>query len=225
MTTASPPDRAEGQPVVLGVSGSPHPNSNTDRLVRHILAATGHDWELIKLSELLVRPCRACLGCAATNICTQPDDFPRLAAKLRGAKALVMGCYPPYGSVDAYTKAFLERLYSMRHRKGLNRGKPAVVAAVGNARGARGVDEAVDQVTHALTHEGLEVIGSVTAVGNPNCLVCGFGEGCAYSAVKRLFAHHPVVTADKFSSVERQPLVWQRAMELGQELGRRLRGQ
>ena len=210
-------------PMVLGISGSPHPNSNTDRLVRRILSATGLDWEMVKLSDLQVRPCRACLGCVPTNRCTQEDDFPLLATKLRGAKGLVVGCYPPYGSVDAYTKAFLERLYSLRHRKGLNRGKLAVVAATGNARGARGVDQAVDQVQHALAHEGMEVLGTVTAVGNPNCLRCGYGEKCAWSAVPRLFPQDPVISPDKFSVVERQGEVWQRAMDLGRTLGERLR--
>jgi multimeric flavodoxin WrbA len=210
---------------VLGVSGSPHPNSNTDRLVRRILASTGLDWELVKLSELTVRPCRACVECAAHNRCTQPDDFPALADKLRRAGGLVVGCYPPYGSVDAFTKAFLERLYSLRHRRGLNRGKPAVVAVVGNARGARGVAEAAEQVAHALGREEMVVMGSVTAAGNPNCLVCGFGESCRLSAVPRLFPASPVIGPDKFSAVERQPEVWRRAQKLGQELGRRLRAE
>jgi multimeric flavodoxin WrbA len=209
---------------VLGISGSPHPNSNTDRLVRRVLASTGLDWELVKLSELLVRPCRACLDCAATNRCTQPDDFPALARKIAAARGLVVGCYPPYGSVDAFTKAFLERLYSLRHRKGLNRGKLAVVAAVGNARGARGVEEAAEQVAHALGREEMEVLGSVTATGNPNCLVCGFGESCRLSAVPRLFPTHPVIEPGKFAAVERQPEAWRRAQELGRELGRRLQG-
>ena len=37
---------------VLGISGSPVPNSNTDRAVRHILENTGLETEFIKLSTL-----------------------------------------------------------------------------------------------------------------------------------------------------------------------------
>ncbi|MCB2186867.1 MAG: flavodoxin family protein [Deltaproteobacteria bacterium] len=209
-------------PRVLGVSGSPHPHSNTDRLVHRVLEASGLPWEFVKLSEILVRPCRACLGCVSDNICKEPDDFPALAEKLKAAEALLVGCYPPYGTVDAYTKAFLERFYSLRHRRGLNQGKLAVVVATGNARGARGVEAACDQVSHALGKEGMEVLGCVTAVGNPNCLVCGHGPECAWSALRAIYPDRRSVTPDMFRQVEDQAEVWARAGELGRELGRRL---
>lgn len=37
---------------VLGVSGSPTKNANTDKLVKAILEATGTDTEFIKLSDV-----------------------------------------------------------------------------------------------------------------------------------------------------------------------------
>jgi hypothetical protein len=39
------------------------------------------------------------------------DDFPELAKKVRIAGAVVFGGYAPYGAVDGFTKAFLERLF------------------------------------------------------------------------------------------------------------------
>ena len=57
---------------------------------------------------------------------------------MRRAGALVVGGYCPYGSVDGFTKAFLERLFSQRHQRGLNRGKLAAVVTTGMGRGAPG---------------------------------------------------------------------------------------
>ena len=70
-------------PQILGISGSPIKNSNTDRLVQAVLAASGLKAEFVKLSRINVRPCIACLGCKEDNICKVKDDFPELAEKVR----------------------------------------------------------------------------------------------------------------------------------------------
>jgi multimeric flavodoxin WrbA len=212
-------------PQILGVSGSPIKNSNTDRLVKAVLEASGLSSEFIKLARLNVRPCIACLGCKTDNICKVKDDFPELAEKVRQAGALVVGGYSPYGSVDGFTKAFLERLFSLRHQHGLNRGKLAVVITTGIGRGAPGVEEANNQVAHALRLEGMEVLGQLTVVGNPECLVCGYGETCPMSALPWVFGEDVAVTPDKFCRVEDQAETWQRAQDLGQEIAHCLRQQ
>ncbi len=212
-------------PQILGISGSPIKKSNTDRLVKEVLTASGLNSEFVKLSRLNVRPCIACLGCKADNICKVKDDFPELAEKIRRAGALVVGGYSPYGSVDGFTKAFLERLFSLRHQHGLNRGKLAVVITTGIGRGAPGVEEANNQITHALKLEGMDVLGQLTVVGNPECLVCGYGETCPMSALPWVFGEDVTVTPDKFCQVEDQSETWRRAQELGQEINRRLRTQ
>lgn len=209
-------------PQIIGISGSPIKNANTDRLVRAVLDSSGLPAEFVKLSRLNIGPCRACLGCVEDNVCKVQDDFPALGEKIRHADALVVGAYPPYGSVDGFTKAFLERLYSMRHLTGLNRGKVAVVAVTGLGRGAPGIKEAGDQISHALTLEGMEIIGRLEAEGNPECLVCGHGPDCAMSALPWVFGEDLTITADKFRQVEDQP-AWQQAAELGRQLADRLR--
>ena len=93
-------------PQILGISGSPIKNSNTDRLVKAVLEASGLKSEFVKLSRINVRPCIACLGCKEDNICKVKDDFPDLAEKVRRANALVVGGYCPYGSVDALPRPF-----------------------------------------------------------------------------------------------------------------------
>ena len=108
---------------VLGISGSPVKNSNTDRLVQSVLEATGLESEFVKLSKINVRPCFACKKCVPDNICKVKDGFQELAEKIKTAKALIIGAYTPYGQIDGFTKALLERFWSLRHVNNLLKGK------------------------------------------------------------------------------------------------------
>ena len=96
---------------VLGVSGSPIENSNTDRVLKKALESTGLQTEFIKLKEYKVAPCLACLGCVKTNRCVIEDDGIMLAEKAKTADAMIIAGFTPYSSLDARTKAFIERLY------------------------------------------------------------------------------------------------------------------
>lgn len=202
-------------PQVIGISGSPIKNSNTDRLVQAVLANTGLETDFIKLSKRRVQPCIACLGCTKDNICKVKDDFQEIAEKVKYAGAIVVGGYPPYGTIDGFTKAFLERLFSLRHQNGFNRGKLAVVAITGIGRGAPGIEEAANQVTHALTLEGMEVLGQLKATGNPECMVSGYGQTCPMSALPWIFGEDTEVTPDKFCKVEDQIDTWKQTEKLG----------
>ncbi len=210
------------QPQIIGISGSPIKNSNTDRLIQQVLDSSGLKSEFVKLSKINVRPCIACLGCKADNICKVKDDFPALAEKVRHAGAVVVGGYAPYGSVDGFTKAFLERLFSLRHQNGLNKGKLAVVVATGIGRGAPGLEEAAGQIAHALNLEGMNVLGQLKVTGNPECMVCGYGQSCPMSALPWIFGDDTAVTPEKFSNVEDQTETWEQATAMGQEIARKL---
>jgi multimeric flavodoxin WrbA len=210
------------QTQLIGISGSPIKNSNTDRLIQTVLESSGLSSEFVKLSKINVRPCIACLGCKKDNICKVKDDFPELAEKVRRAGAIVVGGYSPYGAVDGFTKAFLERLFSLRHQNGLNRGKLAVVITTGIGRGAPGLEEASNQIAHALSLEGMTVLGQLKVIGNPECMVCGYGQTCPMSALPWIFGDDTEVTPEKFSKVEDQPETWEEAKMLGQEIARKL---
>ena len=118
---------------VLGISGSPVKESNTDRLIQAVLDVTGREFEFVKLSEINVRPCFACKQCVPDNICKVMDDFPELAKKIKLAKALIIGAYLPYKQIDAFTKALLERFWSLRHVNNLLRDKLGATVLTGMA--------------------------------------------------------------------------------------------
>jgi multimeric flavodoxin WrbA len=180
---------------VLGISGSPTENANTDKLVKAILDATGLETEFIKLSEVNIQPCTACMSCVYTNECVLEDDFREIGKKVLKADALVVGSPTYYASPSAYTKAFMERLYAFRHIKLLTRGKIAAVVAVGLA-----AESAVAEwLGNVLYFGGMEVVGKLTAKGTPCCFVCGPGETCAVASWN---AYSPEIAGQDFGVKE-----------------------
>lgn len=212
-------------PQIIGVSGSPIKNSNTDRLIKAVLESSGLEYEFVKLSRMNVKPCVACLGCKDDNICKVKDDFPALAEKVKKAGAMVVGGYSPYGAVDGFAKAFLERLFSFRHQNGFNRGRLAVAVGTGIGRGVPGMSEACEQIARALEMEGMTVLGKLNIVGNPECMVCGYGETCMMSALPMIHGDDLTVTPEKFRKVEDQAETWKKAEELGREIAEKLKTQ
>ncbi|NJD75917.1 MAG: flavodoxin family protein [Candidatus Methanoperedens sp.] len=204
---------------VLGVSGSPVKNSNTDRLVKTVLEATGLDYEFIKLSDYDIHPCRACLGCAKDNTCKQKDDWQIIENKIKECKALVIGGYPTYGTLDSRTKMLTERMYSMHHQRMLNKGKIGAAVAVGVGRGIPSVDNAVEQIAAFMQMEGINVIGKLSGTGNVSCLSCGYGGTCKISAVPLLFGQGAMPSKDKYTAIEDQKDIIEKANEIGRKIG------
>jgi hypothetical protein len=106
---------------VLGISGSPVNSGITDRLVKAVLDETGLETKFVKLGYMNLRPCLARKKCVPYNICKVKDDFPGLAEEVKDAKALIIGAYIPYKQIDGFTKALLERFWSLIHVNNLLR--------------------------------------------------------------------------------------------------------
>lgn len=225
------------KPTVLGISGSPVPNSNTDRAVNAVLKATGLDSEFVKLSDLNIRPCRACKQCVSDNTCKQQDDFPELSKKLLKVDALVLGAYNPYSNIDAYTKAFLERLWSLRHVKNFLKNKPVVIIVTGVSpdfmqkpvlrytgisklatRLVLPADKVKRNLIHELKMDRMKIVGHITLKGNVPCLTCGHGNSCEMSGVSFLHGKNARDTSEKCVGIEDQPKTWKKFQQLGKQL-------
>ncbi|OPY34461.1 MAG: Iron-sulfur flavoprotein [Methanomassiliicoccales archaeon PtaU1.Bin124] len=164
---------------VLGVSGSPVIDSNTDRIVKAIMAATGaENREFIKLSDVNVGPCRAHMKCVENNRCDIDDDFASISRKVLRADALILGTPTYYSAPSSFMKSFVERCYSFRHQRLMLKGKLCATVAVGSASESL-VSEWLEKT---MTFEGLEVVGAMTAKGTICCLNCGHGNDCPYPA-------------------------------------------
>ncbi len=208
---------------VLGVSGSPIKDSNTDRALKLALESTGLDTEFIKLVDYTVVPCRACLGCVKSNRCVIEDDGIWLAEKAKEAAALIIAGFTPYSSLDARTKAFIERLYPLRHTHGYMAGKPGgaiITCAVpsDNEMLPPACDFGVNAVKFYMMEEGMEFIGEVRVKGNVPCIRCGFGDECNMTGIKMLFGPDATVSSVGVKTLETQPDAVKAAIDLGKKI-------
>jgi multimeric flavodoxin WrbA len=206
---------------VLGISGSPIENSNTDRLIQAVLDATGLECEFVKLSRINIRPCLACVRCVQDNICKVNDDFPELAEKIKKAGALIIGGYLPYKQIDGFTKALLERFWSLRHVTNLLRGKLCATVLTYLS------DEAAENTRQALatqfeTMERMELVGQMMIKGNIPCLTCGAGEDCEMSGLIKRHGRGAKCADFPYVRVEDQKEVWEQATRIGRLIGQRL---
>lgn len=207
---------------VLGISGSPIKNSNTDRLVRTILDATGLESEFVKLSRINVRPCFACKKCVPDNICKVKDDFQELAEKIKTADALIIGAYSPYSQIDGFSKALLERFWSFRHRKNLLKKKLCATVLTGlNPRVLDAINTSL--ATEIRDMERMELMGQLTIQGNLPCAFCGEGDECEMSAFQLLYGPDAKTSEVGYTRVEDQKEVWEEAKRIGRLIGERLR--
>lgn len=207
---------------VIGISGSPVKNSNTDRLIKAVLNATKLETEFIKLSRINVRPCFACKKCVSDNICKVKDDFQELAEIIKNARAIVIGAYSPYGQIDGFTKALLERFWSLRHQQNLLKGKFCATVLTG-------IDpNAMDRINQSLAteirdYENMILISQLSIQGNLPCLTCGEGDHCKMSAIKVLYGPDAKASHYSYSRVEDQNKVWKEAIHIGKLISERIR--
>jgi len=211
---------------VLGISGSPVYGSNTDRALKASLEATGLETEFVKLVDYKITPCRACIGCVDTNRCVNTqDDGIMLAEKAKAADALIIACYTPYSSIDALTKAFIERLYPLRHKHGFMAGKPGgaivtcAVPATSKTLPPSG-DMGVNAVMFYMMEEGMNFVGSVKILGNVPCIKCGYGNECKTSGIKMIYGNEATVQSVGVNTFEGQP----DALEASRKLGEKIAG-
>lgn len=100
----------------------------------------------------------------------------------------------------------------------LNKGKIGVAVAVGIGRGIPSVDNAANQIATFMGMEGINVIGKLSGTGNVSCLSCGYGGTCRISAVPLLFGQGAAPSKDKYTAIESQKDVIDKANEIGNKI-------
>lgn len=215
---------------VLGVSGSPIKNSNTDRALQIVLEATGaKKTEFIKLSDYTVAPCNACLSCTGTNRCIIKDDGIALAEKAYKADALVIAGYAPYSSLDSRSKTFIERLYPLRHKHGLMEGKPgAAIITCAIPPGTEGMPAAAENgiqaVQNYMMEEGMVFVGGVSVLGNVPCVKCGDEGQCRMSGLKMIHGSEATVESTGINTLEENQDTVAALKKLGEDIARQFYG-
>jgi multimeric flavodoxin WrbA len=107
---------------VLGISGTPWKNGNSDILLQHALQAfeeAGWEVTLLRLRELKVEPCRACESCRSTGTCVINDDMHVFYDVFRRCDALIMAT-PTYSrNVSAQLLAVMDRHHGVGEERPL----------------------------------------------------------------------------------------------------------
>jgi multimeric flavodoxin WrbA len=123
---------------VLGVSGSPRRDGNTEILIKtafDVFAEEGIETEFLSLADRPIKPCIACGGCFQSDTvdCTQKDTaFEGVIEKFTVADAILIGSPVYFGSATPQTMSLLDRVgyVARRHPEILRRkvGAAVVVA-------------------------------------------------------------------------------------------------
>ena len=207
--------------MILVINGSAKPHGNLHRMVEKVARDTGHDYEMVHLARLNIKPCIGCVKCAETNRCVQRDDMAPLYEKILAADALIVGPVVYFGKANAITHTFLERMFPLRHVKMLTAGKLAAVVTVGGHE----AEQVTQSVIHHLDHYfKYQVVGSVSFnSATPPCFICGFGTTCQYGGPATWmkpeeFASFNEITPEMFQNFEDHPAIVAACEQLSQEL-------
>lgn len=170
--------------AIIGISGSPIVNGNTDRMIKALLDKSGKETKFINLSTLRFDPCRACAHlCATTNMCGRKDDLQPYIKDIRDAEALVLGSPIHHGNMTGWMYSFITRLWCLYQVKELLKGKPAVFVSVGihDKEIQRGISTFQSIATYS---EKFNVLGHIYYNSStPPCFKCGAGNYCKVGGI------------------------------------------
>jgi multimeric flavodoxin WrbA len=170
--------------IVLGITGSPRKNGNTELLMQEVLRAAeteGCETELFRMSERKVSPCDACHTCFETGRCKIHDDMQELYDMLERADGIVLGSPVYFGSVSAQAKAVMDRMFALLIRRAL---QDKVAGALVVTRRV-GAIQARSLIYSFCIAQGMMVAGGAIGYGREaGDVLTGVGGGIDMSAVE-----------------------------------------
>jgi len=147
---------------VLGVSGSPRQDGNTDGAVMEALAAAqqaGCRVEFQRLTDYQIKHCSGCRGCMTAGRCTiRDDEFEAAMGPWRQAEVIILGSPVYWLSPSGVLKDFIDRSHGWYRDGGLFRHKRAILISVAADSGFDPHDECI---TVWLRHYGADVLGVI----------------------------------------------------------------
>ncbi len=164
---------------ILGVSGTPRRNGNSDAIVDAILEAArsrGMQTRMLKLREYDFGPCVGCERCRKDKACTQlNDDMQLISPLVEQARGLVLVSPVHTYNVSALMKAFIDRLYCYYDfEDGVPRawssrlagqGRKAVVACVAEQLEEENLGVTMPAMRLPLESHDYEIVGELSVLG------------------------------------------------------------
>lgn len=192
---------------ILGISGSPIINGNTDRMTKAILLRSGRDTKFINLSKLNFASCRACAhNCATTAMCGVKDDLHPYLKDIRDCKALVFATAIHHRTMTAWMYSFFSRLWCFLHENKTLSGRPVVFVSTG----IDDIREDMKPFRAGLVKEHkFNVLGEIYFKSSiPPCFKCGKGDICQWGGLWRMVGRNEEalkkfeITPEKFKKWE-----------------------
>jgi multimeric flavodoxin WrbA len=177
--------------VILGICASgrrPKRNESgtilsgsTEEIIKNILEKTGEPYELVSLSDKVIRGCRGCVLCAGDNVCVMEDDWAAIRDKMFKADAIIFGAPNYYGAINSLGHAFLERTFSLRHRETFPLSGKLNAIVTSGSHDTNPVEEYIRKIFRS--NHMAEPAGVLNVPGISQCYQCGYGHQCAAGSV------------------------------------------
>lgn len=166
------------QDKVLGLSGSPRKNGNSDILLKTIMSGVAKyniPEITLNLKDIQFTGCIGCEKCRQAKICTGLlDGMTALYPEIYGSKGLVLVSPTHNYNITSWMKAFIDRLYCFytfennRPRSWSsqlkNQNRKTVVAAICEQESAKDMGFTIDAMKKPLEALGYEIIGEMAVL-------------------------------------------------------------
>jgi len=145
--------------LVLGISGSPRENGNTDIAIKRTLKIIRReklvDAEFIRLTEFNIKYCRGCRECMQTGKCSiKDDDFQIILEKIMEAELILIGAPVYWNGPPGLMKNFIDRTHGFYIDTKKFVGKKVGIISVA----ADGGFESNESILFWVKHYGAEII-------------------------------------------------------------------
>ena len=149
---------------ILGIIASARKGGNSEVLVK--IAAReaqrlGGEVELVRLSDMDIKPCTGCLTCIMPDNkgCPVKDDIPWLFEQMMQADAFIIGAPVYFLSPSSIIKNVMDRFFMFTYNTHRFYGKKAVTLVVSGRAGAEGIAQSLLNLFPLIL--GVEICGSL----------------------------------------------------------------
>jgi multimeric flavodoxin WrbA len=161
---------------VLGISGSPRKNGNSDILLKNILSGLNQEnipSNSLNLTSIQFQGCMGCERCRKDKICTGLiDGMSIVYNQVISSKGLIVVSPTHNYNVTSWMKAFIDRLYCFynftKNRPGPwssqlgNQGRKAIIAAICEQENEEDMGFTIQAMKKPLAALGYEIVGELS---------------------------------------------------------------
>lgn len=154
---------------ILGISGSPRKNGNTDRMIHTALTkavqTTTCRTDFVRLYDIAIKPCLGCNSCQKNGgKCVIKDDMPQLLDKIKKSDILVLGTPVYWWAPSAGFKTFMDRWYSPEFGNVLS-GKKVVIVIPLEDTNEKTALQTYDILKNSLNYLGASIVDIIISAG------------------------------------------------------------